>query len=80
MPVPPDDAAAESSTDWGPRGSCPRCGSGEVVHLVMGMPTRELVETAPDWVWFGGCVVDGPEDRRCESCDHVWATDPSRRW
>jgi len=53
------------------RGTCPKCGSGEVLHLVFGLPGNP--EAEPDWVRFEGCVIDGvPDDRECESCGHRW--------
>lgn len=55
---------------WAPRGTCPFCGSGQVHHEVLGMPTVDAVESAPPWVSFG-CVW-GPWDRRCESCERSW--------
>lgn len=60
------------ASDWGERGTCPRCGSGEVVHIVYGMPA-DVVE-APPWIRFGGCVVriDSEIDRICEACDLRW--------
>lgn len=57
---------------WGERARCPRCGSGRVAHLVYGLPTRDLIESAPAWVWFPGPVVDGPENRDCGGCGHTW--------
>lgn len=56
------------------RGTCPRCGSGDVVHSLIGMPTLEAMETAPEWVSFPGCVAVGP-DRACLACDHEWWAD-----
>jgi len=50
--------------DWGERGTCPRCASGEVVHFAFGLPANP--DSAPPWLRFAGCVVDGTEvDRRC---------------
>ena len=64
---------------WGERGRCPRCGSGRDAHLVYGLPTRDLVESAPPCVWFPGCVTDGPEDRDCGACGHTWVNERTGR-
>ncbi|HET6652639.1 MAG TPA: hypothetical protein VFH10_08365 [Nocardioides sp.] len=64
---------------WGERGRCPRCGSGRVAHLVYGVPTRDVIDSAPAWVWFPGSVADGPEDRDCGACGHAWVSDRSVR-
>lgn len=53
-----------------PRGSCPACGSGEVIHLVIGMPANpEAWGSGPDWVRWVGCVHPG-WDRECAQCGH----------
>ena len=61
------------SGDWGPRGTCPTCHSEEVTHIVIGMPDFDLMQLAPSWVEFAGCVVESPADRRCESCGRTWS-------
>lgn len=61
---------------WGERGSCPSCGSAEIVHLVFGLPSDP--GSAPSWVRFGGCVISGvPDDRLCEACGHSWVAPTS---
>ena len=56
------------------RGTCPRCGSEQVVHVLFGMPAPGASEQAPEWVEFGGCVVwPDARDRRCQRCDHAWS-------
>lgn len=60
------------SGDWEPRGTCPACHSEEVTHIVIGMPDFDLMQLAPSWVEFAGCVVDSSADRRCESCGRTW--------
>jgi hypothetical protein len=77
MQLSPDDGPLVTRRDedrqgWGERGRCPRCGSGRVAHLVYGLPTRDLIESAPAWVWFPGPVVDGPDNRDCGGCGHTW--------
>lgn len=58
------------------RGTCPRCGSGEVVHWMFGMPDPGSLETLPEWVRLGGCcLTDDMTDRECSVCGHEWATD-----
>lgn len=60
---------------WGARDSCPICASAEVVHISFGFPADP--ESAPPWVEFGGCVIDGtPRDRRCDNCGHSWSSHP----
>jgi hypothetical protein len=55
------------------RGKCPRCGSGDVVHVVYGVPGPFEVASAPPWVMFAGCVVIGePLTRRCDNCGAGW--------
>lgn len=55
------------------RGTCPSCGSGEVTHILFGLPADPGAE--PEWVSFGGCVIDGiPRNRLCESCGHEWTS------
>ena len=54
------------------RGTCPRCGSSDVVHLVIGMPaSSDDVDSGPAWVRWVGCVHPG-HDRECRSCDARW--------
>lgn len=54
------------------RGVCPECGSGNVVHLMIGMMAGPAVmgET-PDWVRSVGCVHPG-YTRVCSDCRHTW--------
>lgn len=59
--------------DWGPRGTCPFCGSGSVFHDVLGMPTFEAFESAPPWVSFG--CMPTHEDRHCGACGRGWTSD-----
>ena len=60
---------------WGPRGHCPRCGSEQVRHIVLGEPRPFEVATAPDWVEFAGCIFESFDDRACEGCGLRWQTD-----
>ncbi len=61
---------------WGTRDTCTSCGSVEVAHVSFGFPADP--ESAPAWVEFGGCVIDGNQhDRRCATCGHSWASSPS---
>lgn len=53
------------------RGSCPRCGSDQVLHRVIGMPLADAVDSAPSWVSWEGCTGFAPE-RECLSCTHSW--------
>lgn len=58
------------SFDW-VRGTCPRCGTDQVVHHVIGMPVMEAYDSSPAWVYWAGCMGLGP-DRECEHCGHSW--------
>lgn len=64
----PWSAAPASSYDV-PRGSCPRCGSGEVTHVLAGLPVGP-VET-PSWVAWVGCMPPG-HTRECGQCRLLW--------
>ena len=66
-----------AGTEWPAPGTCPSCGSGDVHVLAYGMRLPEEMATAPPYVWFMGCVVDGPEDRHCLRCRHRWAAAPA---
>ena len=73
MMLPPDD---QGDFDRKPydvaRGDCPSCGSGEVTHLMIGMPTGpEVMEGGPGWVEWVGCVHPG-YNRSCGSCGATW--------
>jgi hypothetical protein len=58
----------------GARGTCPSCGSGEVMHIVFGLPADP--DALPSWKRLGGCVVDDEiADRHCESCGLEWTAD-----
>lgn len=60
------------------RGTCPVCGSGEVRHLVIGMPAGpDLMDDDPEWVVWVGCVHPG-HDRECDACGAVWIDDGPR--
>jgi len=53
---------------------CPRCHSEDVVRIVYGEPTEEMVEESmAGRVALGGCVVwpDAP-DYTCQNCGHEW--------
>jgi hypothetical protein len=58
------------------RGTCPKCASGEVLHIGYGMTLPDPRNGVPGWVEFAGCVVR-PEskDRRCDKCGYEWNTD-----
>jgi hypothetical protein len=56
-----------------PRGTCPACGSGEVIHLVIGMPSdADVLRGLPEWVQLVGCVHPGWE-RECAACGARWS-------
>ena len=59
-----------------PRGTCPQCGSPDVVHLVIGMPAAPSEwGSGPHWVEWVGCIHPG-YTRRCTACEQVWTEDP----
>ena len=53
------------------RGTCPRCGSTEVLLNVIGLPLAGAMESSPHWVRWDGCVGLGP-DRECTACGYAW--------
>lgn len=80
MLLPPDQLAADESEPYDvPRGTCPRCGSNDVRHLIIGLPAGpEPMSGTPEWVDWVGCVHPG-HDRECDHCGLVWSiADPSR--
>ncbi|MGO1354091.1 MAG: NUDIX domain-containing protein [Brachybacterium tyrofermentans] len=69
---PSDDAVpAEFREHRWQRGTCPRCGGGQVLHRVIGMPVPGAMESSPSWVVWAGCTGLGP-DRECGGCGHSW--------
>lgn len=58
------------SFEW-VRGTCPRCGTDQVLHHEIGMPMLEAYESSPSWVIWEGCTGLGP-DRECQDCGHAW--------
>ena len=73
MMLPPGESADDVYAPYDPpRGTCPRCGSGSVGHLAIGLPAGP-VETAgtPAWVHWVGCLHPG-HDRECEGCGFAW--------
>ena len=55
-----------------PRGTCPRCGTDQVVHLVIGMPSQsDDARIEPTWATWIGCRHPG-FDRSCAECGHTW--------
>lgn len=72
---PPNDPAFPAYDE--PRGTCPRCGSASVTHILFGMPTPDIVESRPQWVALGGCsIVAGYPDRECDACGYGWEAAP----
>jgi hypothetical protein len=53
---------------------CPKCGSGHVVKIVYGLPTREtMAEVYAGRIALGGRMLfpDAP-DYVCDGCGHEW--------
>lgn len=69
-----DVPRAESPEHRWERGTCPRCGSGLVLHHIIGMPMAGAIEASPTWVVWEGCLGLGP-DRECLGCEHSWWAD-----
>jgi RNA polymerase subunit RPABC4/transcription elongation factor Spt4 len=56
------------------RGTCPACGSAEVVVVVHGLPADPTLADRPD-VRLAGCLVVGePHDRECAQCGTSWSS------
>jgi hypothetical protein len=57
---------------------CPRCDSQDVIWVVYGLPSEEMVEESiAGWVALGGCAVwHGCPDHACQHCGHEWREAP----
>jgi hypothetical protein len=80
MMLPPDKFDGHEVVPYDlPRGTCPRCASAEVRHLIIGFPAGpEPMNSTPDWVAWVGCDHPG-YDRVCEHCGFAWSSaEPSR--
>lgn len=54
-----------------PRGTCPDCGSDEVIHHVFGVADPRTEPPAPSWVeWYS--TPPFIADRSCVECDAYW--------
>lgn len=53
---------------------CPICGSKNVINIVYGMPSYELLqESEQGKVKLGGCeIVEGCPEYICKDCNHEW--------
>jgi hypothetical protein len=59
------------------RGTCPQRGSGDVTRIIWGMPAgpdAHVTARLPEWVAFGGCVMQ-PFNARCDQCGQKWSAD-----
>jgi len=68
----------QSSEGWGSGPpSCPACGSGDVVPIVYGFPSGELLrESEEGKVVLGGCCVTGEDPQWCcRKCGDAWGTE-----
>lgn len=73
----PPGGAEQSPYDL-PRGTCPTCGSDDVIHLVIGMPSGpDVMDGDAEWVHWVGCVHPG-YNRECRSCGVTWPFTPER--
>jgi len=67
-----DDGWGEREPYSVERGTCVFCGSGEVVHLVIGMPLGPVdPDLHPEWVHWVGCIHPGYA-RECRTCGARW--------
>lgn len=59
------------------RPTCPECGSADVVPIVYGLPSPELIEEAKRGeVSLGGCCLTGNDPQWfCKACEHEWRRD-----
>ncbi len=56
------------------RGTCPACGSTDVVVVVHGLPADPSPADRAD-VRLAGCLVDGEQhDRECGRCGAAWSS------
>ena len=57
-----------------PRPGCKRCGAGDVVPVVIGMPSAdEYPREEAGQVVFAGCIVsEGTPNWACQVCGHQW--------
>lgn len=53
---------------------CPACDSKEVVAIMFGYPSPEMLEAADSGeIALGGCCVDVDDpDWHCNDCEHEW--------
>ncbi len=68
------EASMETST------ACPKCGSRDVLPIIYGMPSEEMVEESiAGRVALGGCAFwPGSPNRTCPNCGHDWRADEDR--
>jgi hypothetical protein len=54
--------------------NCPKCQSGDVVRIVFGYPSPEMMESSERGeVSLGGCcVTPNDPDWHCKDCEHEW--------
>jgi hypothetical protein len=72
-PVDGPDVSEEYSSEA--RGVCPRCGSGNVIHLLIGLLAAPAFPgQVPDWVRPVGCIHPG-YTRVCSDCGNTWTPD-----
>lgn len=75
--IDPDDTERDVESYDVPRGTCPRCRSRRVTHLLIGDRSGPLPPGAfPAWVDWVGCAHPG-YDRRCTACGNAWDSEPS---
>jgi hypothetical protein len=61
---------------------CPQCHSEDLLRIVYGMPSEEMVEeSVAGRVALGGCLVwpDAP-DYTCQKCGYEWRADKAGSW
>lgn len=55
-----------------PRGTCPECGSGQVIHHLLGIADPRTEPADPAWIEWHGCLPPFG-DRSCLECDAIWS-------
>ena len=57
---------------------CPKCKSENIIPIVWGYPTQELLDDdeAGRVISYGDLIPPNPPDSHCKSCGHEWMNNP----